>query len=1123
MTQGEYPTYDENHRSNESDQQRRLGLSVENSASNSGHSPSVSNEAPWLGLASFTEETRAYFHGRDGEVDELCDRVQRKLLTVLFGQSGLGKTSILRAGLGPKLRVEDYCPIYVRIDHSSAAPSPSEQIKQAVGRVTAAAGSWSHPGSAQPGESLWEFFHHRGDVLRNAAGRALTPLLIFDQFEEIFTLAQTDAAGRARANAFIADLGDLVENRAALAIENDDTAAFRFDFARTDYRVLIALREDYLANLEGLKDRMPSITQNRVRLARMTGAQAIEAVVRPGSGLVSAEVAAQIVRFISGAHDLATAEVEPSLLSLVCRELNETRRARGHAEISADLLAGSRDAILGEFYERSLTDQPPGVRHFIEDRLLTDSGFRESVAEERVGRAFAEAGAPEALAALVDRRLLRIEERLDVRRVELTHDVLCPLVAASRDTRHAREAKELAERQLAETKAREAATQRALHRARMIAVGSAFLAVVALGGAIFGFVGMRRAKAAEQLARVAEANAVTTQRLAESARAQAENLLNFLLKDVEPMLEQYGRLAQLRQLADRAVGYYKTLPPELRNLETDRHEALAWSTLANVLDLSGGTGVDEALAHEMSLLNHIVQAEPDDAVSQAHRLELSTWISFRTGNRTAEETDSFYAKILSQLDALATKHPDIEIAKAAARAAVRYSFFVGNQPGQQLRGQEIVRQQQKRWQEIIAREPANKFNRYWYAGALVQEGRNYSQLHENAKSIAKTKEAVDYMEQSLEQDPGNLSLQETAERAAQFLAYSAGTENVTQMREAELVARRHATLLIQMDPDNQVYRGEFAESHRMEGYYFQQTGQYGDARDIYRKYRGLMEPLPASVYGSAEQDYLYHQLYIVETFLNEGRAAAALGDTVGARTLLQKAHAGFIKLNPDRSPASADFRKPYVKWMLWEAQLVRYIGDWPELTRRAREQLSLIEAGLQANPTDGELQLRRAKAESLLGTAQLRQGRIEQAVQALGDAVAGYRDTPELLASMDYDRAINAVETKELWAEALIEAGRLSEARPVLEELLQAREHDLANDPGIWERQLNFSRDAILLAATLQASDAQTRRPDLLDRAEHFLTAPGAAAKLTAQDRPLFAKLAALRKASVPEPARSEP
>ena len=114
--------------------------------------------------------------------------------------------------------------------------------------------------------------------------------------------------------------------------------------------------------------------------------------------------------------------------------------------------------------------------------MLTESGFRESLAEERVRKAFAAAGAaPDALATLVNRRLLRIEERLDLRRAELTHDVLCGVVSASRDLRHEREAREAAEQQLAAQKSRELATRKALVRARQIAIGCVVLAAVASG------------------------------------------------------------------------------------------------------------------------------------------------------------------------------------------------------------------------------------------------------------------------------------------------------------------------------------------------------------------------------------------------------------------------------------------------------------------------------------------------------------------------------------------------------------------------------------------------------------------------------------------------------------------
>ncbi len=184
-----------------------------------GDGAEVDRQHPWLGLASFTEETRGYFHGREEEVAELARRVQRKLLTILFGQSGLGKTSILRAGLVPKLRPEGYCPVYVRVDYAPESPPPSEQIKQAIFRETQASGTWTQTGVAVEGESLWEFLHHRDDVLRDADGRTLVPILIFDQFEEVFTIAQGDAFGRERAAEFLADLADLVENRPPKALE----------------------------------------------------------------------------------------------------------------------------------------------------------------------------------------------------------------------------------------------------------------------------------------------------------------------------------------------------------------------------------------------------------------------------------------------------------------------------------------------------------------------------------------------------------------------------------------------------------------------------------------------------------------------------------------------------------------------------------------------------------------------------------------------------------------------------------------------------------------------------------------------------------------------------------------
>ncbi len=612
----------------------------------------IDERNPWLGLASYTEETREFFYGRDEEVAELARRVQRKLLTVLFGQSGLGKTSVLRAGLVPRLRAQGYCPIYVRIDYGRDSPEPAEQIKQAISRTARYAGQWTQAGVAVEGESLWEFLHHRDDVLRDEAGATLIPLLIFDQFEEIFTLAQSDEFGRARAARFIEELADLVENRPPQALEakleNDETASERFDFGRSDYRVLIALREDYLAPLESLKKAMPSISQNRLRLAPMTGNQALAAVLQPGKKLVSEEVAAAIVRFVAGGAELANAEVEPSLLSLICRELNDTRLAAGRSEISLDLLAGSHASILSNFYERALADQTPAVREIIEEDLLTSSGYRENVAEERVLSRFKAAGADgSTLATLVNRRLLRIEERLDVRRVELTHDVLCPVVKASRDARHEREAREETEKTLAAQREREVAARRALVRARQVASGCTVLAIVAVAAAIFGFFSTERARRAEH-------QAEKTRIESERARAGAEHLLGYLGGEVEQELESFGQLKVLAEFLKRQFDYFHALPPDLRDPESSRNGALAMVRYARAWRLIGGK-LDSASASALEgigllkgLRNH-GDASAETAIALARGYSIQGLIQLTRNDATGLATSAKAVDVMRPL------------------------------------------------------------------------------------------------------------------------------------------------------------------------------------------------------------------------------------------------------------------------------------------------------------------------------------------------------------------------------------------------------------------------------------------------------------------------------------------
>jgi hypothetical protein len=335
----------------------------------------------------FTEATQAFFHGRDAEAAELLRRVRRERLTILFGQSGLGKTSLLCAGLFPRLRGADFLPVYVRLDWTTEQISPVAQIKQALAANLAEHGVEGRAPASD--ETLWAYFHDKETEFWSRRNRLVTPVLIFDQFEEIFTLGH----GTAASEVVLEELAALVENRpplsVRLALEDDPEAARRCDFGKDSCRVVQALREDFLPDLEGLRRRMPSIMDNRMRLTRMNGRQARDAIIASGGHLMAPGVAEKVIAFVAasrgrtegetvGEQELAALEIEPALLSIVCSELNNKRIRLGQTQITADLLEGAQQEIVGQFYESSLAGIDPAMRLFIEEQLLTAEGYRDT-------------------------------------------------------------------------------------------------------------------------------------------------------------------------------------------------------------------------------------------------------------------------------------------------------------------------------------------------------------------------------------------------------------------------------------------------------------------------------------------------------------------------------------------------------------------------------------------------------------------------------------------------------------------------------------------------------------------------------------------------------------------------
>ena len=403
----------------------------------------IDDQNPWPGLGAFDEASQHFFNGRKNETAELHRLVLNSSLTVLFGASGLGKTSLIQAGLFPSSRKNHFFPVYVRLDIRDKSKPLIEQVRCALEKQVEAQGIDAPP--FETGISLWRYLHLSGLELWSLHNQLLTPLFVFDQFEEVFTIGAENAAAVKQLRI---DLADLIENRVpetlANAIRDDEDVYADLDLDSQRYRVVLSFREDFLPFVENWKRDLPSILRNRLRLLPMSAEGAFEAVHQTAPHLVSEQLAQQIVRFVAsgtGQHAAISNEatelpVEPALLSLVCHGLNEERKAQGKAVLDAELLAGCEQSIISDFYQNATKDLPRRVQNFIGEQLITEAGYRKPYA---VDDARSKYGVTESqLRLLEDRRMVRIEPQRGTEQVELTHDLLTRVVREQRDRRRQR-------------------------------------------------------------------------------------------------------------------------------------------------------------------------------------------------------------------------------------------------------------------------------------------------------------------------------------------------------------------------------------------------------------------------------------------------------------------------------------------------------------------------------------------------------------------------------------------------------------------------------------------------------------------------------------------------------------
>jgi hypothetical protein len=240
-----------------------------------------------------TEIDRKLFRGREGDLDRFLHLVLAERLVVLFSKSGMGKTSLLNAGLSPALRAKGYVPIHLRLNdpHKGVMESVDAQVRHSAAEKNRefVTGNTS---------SLWHYFKTAEFWGENDT--LLTPVLIFDQFEELFTLEYSQQ----QQEEFFRELADLVHGQQPeVGAMASSARSRRQGESPPNVKIILSLREDYLARLEEINADIPSIFRNRYRL-RSPGPDAVRRAITEPATIEDPGLASPRFDFAQGTVDL---------------------------------------------------------------------------------------------------------------------------------------------------------------------------------------------------------------------------------------------------------------------------------------------------------------------------------------------------------------------------------------------------------------------------------------------------------------------------------------------------------------------------------------------------------------------------------------------------------------------------------------------------------------------------------------------------------------------------------------------------------------------------------------------------------------------------------------------------
>ncbi len=373
---------------------------------------------PYVGPRAY--EAHETLYGRDREIRQLVALLIAERIVLLHSPSGAGKTSLLQAGLIPRMRAEDFqvLPV-VRVN----LEIPTELASKAANRYllsTLLSLEEDVPETHRlnladlPGLSLDAYLAGRYHPQDSSSSE----LMVFDQFEEVLTVFPSDREGKL---AFFEQLGAALRNRNRWAI--------------------FAMREDYVAALAPYLRPIPNRLAAAFRLdllGRDAARQAIQKPAQEGGVDFTTPAAEKLVDDLSQVQEQAPdgsiefrsgLYVEPVQLQVVCYRLWDTQVTDDRTITVADLgQVGSVDDSLAAYYAESVARvaqstgiEERAIREWFGSQLITPEDVRSQV----LLRASSSDGLDNrAIFQLVDAHILRAEKRAGSTWFELAHDRL---------------------------------------------------------------------------------------------------------------------------------------------------------------------------------------------------------------------------------------------------------------------------------------------------------------------------------------------------------------------------------------------------------------------------------------------------------------------------------------------------------------------------------------------------------------------------------------------------------------------------------------------------------------------------------------------------------------------------